>query len=99
MFTFIFKGKVYQAETIKELSRILKQAGCKEDVEALYVESFNNQNINSDILEELDEEVQQISDEVQQDEENNFRSAMTALEEQQELQTQLESDLENEPKN
>lgn len=97
MFTFIFKGKLYQAKTLKELSAMLKKVGCTEDVESLYVTSFNNQEIDSkiveDLLEQADEENKQNATDLQQIEEDNFKAAMEALKEEEDVQYQAAIDL------
>ena len=96
MFTFIFKGKLYQAKTVKELSLMLKEAGYTEDVEAMYAQTFIDQEdviTAEDILESEDEQANKDSIEAEQTEQENYNAAVEAIQEEERIQDQAAIDL------
>jgi hypothetical protein len=96
MFTFIFKGKIFQAKTLDELSVMLKQAGFTEDVHQLYKEAMVQEDIS---LEDILEDENQMKEEYSKIEEENIQAVKESLEQEFKLQEEalIQFNLKNDP--
>lgn len=97
MFTFIFKGKIFQAKTLEELSIMLKQAGFSEDIHQLYKEAIVEEDVS---LEDILEEENQMKEENSKIEEENTKAVIESLEEEFKLQEEAltQFNLKSDPK-